>query len=129
LPNGALSTGVIMNYTAQDNFRMDLKIAVKDGTDIEFARKVAVEAMLQHPNVLKDPAPMVKVAELTGDGPVIVLWPRIQIKPYDPKQPRLMEADYYSVYFGVRELVYTAFVKNNIQTPDTTFEGVVHNVN
>lgn len=64
----------------------------------------------------------VKVTELTGDGPVLVLWPRIKIKPYDPQNPRQMEADYYSVYFGVRKAVYDAFVLNDIPTPSNTFE-------
>lgn len=127
VPNGALSTGVITNYTSEDNFRIDIRAALKDGTDIDFARKVALEALVDHPDIIKDPAPDVKLAELTGDGPVIVIRPRIKIKPYDIKNPRQMEADYYSVYFGAREMIYNAFVKNGIQTPDLTHEIVVHN--
>lgn len=122
LPNGALSTGVIVNYTDQENFRIDIKVAIKDETDFEWARKVAIEAMKAHPDVIDDPAPNVRITELTGDGPVLVLWPRIKIKPYDKRNPRQIEADYYSVYFGVRERVYKAFVENGIQTPDATLE-------
>lgn len=127
LPNGALSTGVIVNYTDEDNLRIDIRTAIKDCTDIDFARKVALEAISSHPDIITDPAPDVKLAELTSDGPVIVIRPRIKIKPYDPDNPRQMEADYYSVYFGARELIYNAFVKNGIQTPDATHEVVVHN--
>lgn len=126
IPNGALSTGVITNYTKQDNLRLDIRAAIKDGSDIDLARKVAVEALLEHPNILSNPAPDVKVTELTGDGPVIVIRPRIKIKEYDPENPRQMEDDYYSVYFGARELIYKAFVANGIQTPDSTHEVVVH---
>jgi len=122
LPNGALSTGVINNYTDQDNLRIDIKVPVADYTNVDKARQVAIEAMKTIATVISDPAPDVKVTELTGDGPVLVLWPRIKIKPYDPKNPRQMEADYYSVYFGVRKAVYDAFVLNNIPTPSNTFE-------
>ncbi|SEA31124.1 small conductance mechanosensitive channel [Arachidicoccus rhizosphaerae] len=122
LPNGALSTGVINNYTDQDNLRIDIKVPVADYTNVDKARQVAIEAMKTIATVISDPAPDVKVTELTGDGPVLVVWPRIKIKPYDPKNPRQMEADYYSVYFGVRKAVYDAFVLNNIPTPSNTFE-------
>lgn len=122
MPNGALSTGVINNYTDQDNLRIDIKVPVADYTNVDKAIKVAIEAMKTIPTVLSDPAPNVKITELTGDGPVLVLWPRIKIKPYDAANPRQMEADYYSVYFGVRKAVYDAFVLNNIPTPSTTFE-------
>ena len=122
LPNGALSTGVINNYTDQDNLRIDIRVPVADYTNVDKATKIAIEAMKSIPTVISDPAPEVKVTELTGDGPVLVLWPRIKIKPYDPKNPRQMEADYYSVYFGVRKAVYDAFVLNDIPTPSNTFE-------
>lgn len=122
IPNGALSTGVINNYTDQENLRIDIKVPVADYSDIEKARRVAIEAMLSIPTVLRDPAPDVRVTELTSDGPVLVLWPRIKVKEYDRKNPRQMEADYYSVYFGVRQAVYEAFVRNDISTPSNTFE-------
>lgn len=122
MPNGALSTGVINNYTDQDNLRIDIRVPVADYTNVDKAKQVAIEAMKTIPTVIADPAPDVKVTELTGDGPVLVLWPRIKIKPYDPANPRQMEADYYSVYFGVRKAVYDAFVLNNIPTPSNTFE-------
>jgi len=122
MPNGALSTGVINNYTDQDNLRIDIKVPVADYTNVDKAIKVAIEAMKTIPTVISDPAPNVKVTELTSDGPVLVLWPRIKVKPYDAANPRQMEADYYSVYFGVRKAVYDAFVLNNISTPSNTFE-------
>lgn len=119
LPNGALSTGVINNYTRQENLRIDLTITVADDTDVQRARKIAVEAMIAQPNVISDPAPDIKVTELKDNGIKLVLWPRIRIKSYDPKNPRQMEADYYSVYFGVQEAVKTAFQEHGIKKPAT----------
>ncbi|MCO5248498.1 MAG: mechanosensitive ion channel family protein [Chitinophagales bacterium] len=122
LPNGALSTGVVNNFTDQENLRIDIKVPVADYTDVDKAIQVAIEAMKTVPCVISDPEPGVRIAELTGDGPLLVLWPRIKVKPYDPANPRQMEADYYTVYFGVRKAVYDAFLKNGIATPSSTLE-------
>lgn len=122
IPNGTLSTGVINNYTDQNNLRIDIKVPIADYTNVDKAMKVAIEAMKTVPTVLSDPAPNVKITELTGDGPVLVLWPRIKVKQFDPENPRQMEADYYSVYFGVRKAVYDAFIQNDIPTPSSTLE-------
>lgn len=122
IPNGTLSTGVINNFTDQKDLRIDIKVPIADYTNVDKATKVAIQAMQSVPTVLSDPPPNVKVTELTGDGPVLVLWPRIKVKKYDPKNPRQMEADYYSVYFGVRKAVYDAFILNDIPTPSSTLE-------
>src|SRR5690606_26325526 len=55
LPNGALSTGSITNYTAHGNLRVDLTIAVDLTVSIEEARRIATQAMLSHPKVLEQP--------------------------------------------------------------------------
>ncbi|HEU0196928.1 MAG TPA: mechanosensitive ion channel family protein [Nevskiaceae bacterium] len=120
LPNGALSTGVITNYTKQANLRIDLTIPVSDGTDVATARQIAVEAMRTHPLVLSDPPPDVKVKQVTNSGITLVLWPRIRIPDYDHQNARQREADYYSVYFGVQELVKTAFQKHGIAMPESS---------
>lgn len=117
LPNGKLSTGVITNLTDQENLRIDMHFPVADDTDIDLARKVAVEAMKAHPNVIDHPAPDVKVKKIEKEGMILVLFPRITIKPYDTENPRQMEADYYSVFFGVREAVKKAFQQNGIERP------------
>ncbi|HEX7339339.1 MAG TPA: mechanosensitive ion channel family protein [Rhodanobacteraceae bacterium] len=117
LPNGALSTGVITNYTKRDHLRIDLPMPVPHGTDIDLARKVAIEAMQAHPMVMADPAPQVKVKQVKDSGIVLVLWPRIKVKDYDATHPRQMEADYYNVYFGVQELVKKAFQQHGITGP------------
>lgn len=117
IPNGPLSTGVITNYTDQDSLRIDLQVSVSHGTNVEKARQVAIEAMKAHPNVISEPAPDVKVAQITDAGIILALWPYIRIKPYDANNPRQMEGDYYSVFFGIQEAVKTAFQQNSIGAP------------
>jgi len=108
LPNGPLSTGVITNYTTHGNLRVDLVMAVALDVDVAHARRVATEAMLQHPKVLQTPAPEVSVLKV-GDGMT-----SLAIRPYT------VQADYWDVYFGVQELVKKAFDEQGIAGPVPT---------
>lgn len=108
LPNGALSTGVITNYTTHGNLRVDLTIAIALDVDIDKARAVAIAAMLSHPKVLKTPNPEVSVLKV-GDGMT-----SLAIRPYT------LQTDYWDVYFGAQELVKKAFDAHHIEGPVPT---------
>lgn len=108
IPNGPLSTGIITNYTTHGNLRVDLTMAIALNQDIDTARKVATEAMLSHPKVLKSPAPEVSVLKV-ADGMC-----SLAIRPYT------LQSDYWDVYFGVQELVKKAFDTNGIEGPTPT---------
>lgn len=108
LPNGALSTGVITNYTTHGNLRVDLSLAIALDADIDKARTVATAAMLTHPKVLQQPAPEVSVLKV-ADGMTT-----LAVRPYT------LQADYWDVYFGVQELVKKAFDAQGIAGPVPT---------
>jgi small conductance mechanosensitive channel len=105
LPNGPLSTGVITNFNTHGNLRVDLTIAIAPDVPVERARTVAIQAMQQHPKVLQEPKPEVSVLKV-ADGMT-----SLAIRPYTT------QADYWDVYFGVQELVKTAFDTNSIAGP------------
>ncbi|MFT3949847.1 MAG: mechanosensitive ion channel family protein [Agriterribacter sp.] len=105
LPNGPLSTGVITNFNTHGNLRVDISMAIAPEISIDKARAVAVQAMLSHPKVLKDPAPEVSVMKV-GDGMTT-----LAIRPYTT------QGDYWEVFFGVQEAVKTAFDLNGIAGP------------
>lgn len=117
LPNGALSTGVITNYTSQENLVVDIKIPIDYSADLDLAKKVAIDAMLSHPKVLKDPAPSIAVVEMNTSAIVLGLGPRIKVKPYAENNPREMQGDYGDVFVGVIERVQRAFALNHISSP------------
>ncbi len=127
LPNGKLVTNKVTNYSRQGNLRVDITIPVAHGTDVEKARKIAVEVMENHPNVISNPAPDIKVLETNDNGQVLVIWPRMKIEAYNERDPRAMERAYYSLFFGVREKVKHAFNENGIQSPDPTVNIVKKN--
>lgn len=105
LANGAVSTGTIINYTTHGNLRVDTTLAIAPDQDIDKARKLAVDAMLSHPKVLKTPAPEVNVLKI-GDGMVT-----LAVRPYT------LQADYWDVFFGVQELIKKAWDDGGIQGP------------
>lgn len=114
LPNGALSTGVVTNYTAADNLRIDMKIPLDGRLDIDNARQLAVDVMLSHPDVIKDPKPEVMITDISKDGINLVLCPRIKVADYDPSNPRQVETSYYNVFYGVQEMMIKAFKSHQI---------------
>lgn len=105
LPNGALSTGVIINYTTSGSLRVDIPIAIAPSTSIEQARQVAIRTMLQHPLVLKSPAPEVVVTKI-GDGMVTL-----------SMRPSAQQPDYPTVFVEIQEMVKNAFDANGIEGP------------
>jgi small conductance mechanosensitive channel len=105
LANGALSTGTIVNYTTHGNLRVDIVMAIDPSINIEKARKVAIDAMLSMPEVLKTPAPEVNVLKV-GDGMTT-----LAIRPY------CTQDDYWTVYFGGQEAIKNAFDANAIAGP------------
>ena len=108
LPNGALSTGIITNYTNSGFLRVDLSMAIAPDADIDKARRVAIDAMLEHPKVLKNPMPEVSVNKV-GDGMVT-----LAVRPYT------VQPDYWDVYFGVQEMVKKAWDTNGVAGPTPT---------
>lgn len=73
VPNSAISTDIVDNYSQATNRRLDWNISISYGDDIDVARKAILEMLAADSRVLKEPAaPMVAVKEL-GDNAVILL--------------------------------------------------------
>jgi len=105
LPNGALSTGTITNFSTQGHLRVDISMGIAMDSDIDNARIVALQALRQTPKVLENPAPEVAVSQV-GEGMIT-----LAIRPYAQQE------DYWTVYFGAHEMVKKAFDKNGIKPP------------
>jgi small conductance mechanosensitive channel len=69
IPNGILANGNIINFTAEGIARVDVNFGIAYNADIKKAREVLLEAMKNHPNVMKYPEPFVGVSSL-GDSAV-----------------------------------------------------------
>jgi small conductance mechanosensitive channel len=105
LPNGALSTNTIANYTTHGSLRVDITMAIAPDMDIEKAKKVAIQTIIAHPKVLQTPAPEVNALKV-GDGMVT-----LAIRPY------CVQTDYWDVFFGCTEMIKRAFEQEGIHAP------------
>ncbi len=105
MPNGPLAGGTITNLTTKEHLRVDLVVGIGYSENIKAARDAIMEAMVNHPKVLQDPAPSVNVLEL-GDSSV-----NLAVRPY------AKTADYWDVYFGVTEAAKEALDKAGIEIP------------
>lgn len=108
LPNGALSTNTISNYTAHGNLRVDITMAIAPSNDLEKVKSVTLHVLQQHPKVLQTPAPEVNVLK-AADGMLT-----LAIRPY------CVQADYWDVFFGCTENIVAAFAKEGIEGPTPT---------
>jgi len=105
IPNGALSNGNIVNFSRAGKFRVDLTIGISYNADIDQAKAILLEVMAKDPNVLTDPAPMVRVSEL-ADSSV-----NLAVRPWTTP------ATYWDVYFNTLENSKKALDKAGIEIP------------
>lgn len=105
IPNGALSNGNIINYTAEGTRRVDLVFGVGYDSDIKKTKTVLMDVLTSHPKVLSDPAPTVNVSEL-ADSSI-----NFAVRPWSKAE------DYWDVYFDVTENVKEALDTAGIEIP------------
>jgi small-conductance mechanosensitive channel len=64
VPNSELITGVVKNWTHANTLgRINIKVSVSYGCDAERAMQILKECTIEHPDVLKQPAPAVQLSE------------------------------------------------------------------
>ena len=105
VPNGALSNGSIVNYSAQPWVRVDLVVGISYGADIDQAEAALLEAMAGHDKVLVDPAPFVGVMELADSAVNLAV------------RPHCKPEHFWDVYFGVTELAKKTLDAHGISIP------------
>lgn len=98
LPNGALSTGSINNFSSETRRRVDIKIGLAYGNNIAEARQVIMGIINSDSRILKETEPAIVVSSL-GDSAV-----NVDIKVWVAKE------DYWSVLYDLNEAVYNAIM-------------------
>ncbi|MGH1384366.1 mechanosensitive ion channel family protein [Kordia sp.] len=105
IPNGTLSNGNIINYSAEGVLRVDHVIGVSYDADIKQTKEVLMKIMEAHDKVLKDPAPTVNVSEL-ADSSV-----NFAVRPWTKTE------HYWDVYFDILEDAKVALDAAGIEIP------------
>ncbi len=105
VPNKKIWGDVIKNVTAQKIRRVDLTFGIGYGDDIPLAEKILEAILEEHPKVLDDPEPVVKLHNL-GDSSVDFV-----------ARPWVATDDYWDVYWDVTREVKMRFDREGISIP------------
>ncbi|MCP4293725.1 MAG: mechanosensitive ion channel [bacterium] len=105
IPNGKLTSDVINNVNANGLRRVDMTAGISYDDDMNLAKKLCMEVMVNHPHVLKEPVPVTAISEM-GDSSVNLI-----VRPWT-------HPDYYwDVWFDVTQGIKEAFDANGISIP------------
>jgi small conductance mechanosensitive channel len=105
IPNGGLSTNVVVNYNNRQTRRIDMIIGVEYGTDYEFAKSTIKDILQSDGRILSEPAPFIGLKTLNESSVDILI--RVWVKT----------SEYWDVYFNLNEQVYKIFGKKGIGIP------------
>lgn len=105
LPNGALSSGNIVNFSEKDLRRVDLTFSVA-GNDPEQVRSLVLGVCAAEPLVLESPEPFARITEYgAGNGTKVTL------------RAWCANANYWDCYFNLLSAMNRTFEANGIVIP------------
>lgn len=106
VPNGALSSGNVINYSKKDTRRVDFEFSIAYSADFDTAKEIVLGILSADARVLSEPAtPFVKMGSHGASS--IVIKARVWAK----------SGDYWGIYFDTLEAVKKAFDEKGIEIP------------
>jgi small conductance mechanosensitive channel len=75
VPNNKIWHDVITNATGVDQRRVDMEFGIGYADDVDKAQAVLEEIVANHPKVLKEPEPIIKVHTLADSSVNFICWP------------------------------------------------------
>ena len=103
VPNSQIANEKIINYTSEEERRVDWKFTASYDAPVEAVKKAVEDVLSSHPLVQVTPAPFVRVSNY-GDSAI-----EYTVRAW------CANGDYWTVYFDVMEQVKVAFDKNGIE--------------
>jgi len=105
IPNGSLSNGSLINYSAKETRRVDLTFSTGYENDISHVKEILNKIVENHKLILKDPEPFIGVSAHSASSIdfVVRVWCRTE--------------NYWSIYHDLLEEVKITFDKENISIP------------
>ena len=105
IPNGALSSGTVTNYSREDTRRVDWVIGVEYGENYDKVESTVRRILAADSRILNAPAPFVALHALDASSVNIVI--RVWVK----------SSDYWGIYFDMNKTIYTVFNEEGIGFP------------
>ena len=105
IPNGPLSTGALINYSAESTRRIDWTYGISYGDNVEDLKKAIQDFISEDPRILKGPAPFIGLLAFANNSVNFTV--RVWVN----------SADYWDVFFDMNEKVYTKFADYELHIP------------
>ena len=105
IPNGAMSSGVITNYSRMETRRVDWTVGVDYGEDIDKVKRIVEGLIAADSRILQTPAPVIALQALDASSV------NVTIRVWVPN------AEYWDVYFEMNKKIYDEFNKQGIDFP------------
>ena len=114
IPNGGLSTGIMKNYSKEENRRVDWEFGIAYGDSYDKAKAVLTRLIEADQRILKDPTNFIGLTSLGESSVNIVV--RAWVKA----------PDYWGVFFDMNEKVYKTFAEENLNIPFPQMDVHLH---
>ena len=105
IPNGALSSGTVTNYSREDTRRVDWVIGVEYGENYDKVEGTVRRIISEDSRILNTPEPFVALHALDASSVNVVI--RVWVK----------SGDYWGVYFDMNKKIYSVFNEEGIDFP------------
>jgi small conductance mechanosensitive channel len=105
IPNGGLSSNIIVNYNEQKTRRVEWVIGVDYGTDYDKAKSVILGVLKADKRILTAPKPLIVLKTLNESSV------DIQIRVW------VNLSDYWDVHYNINEQIYKTFAAQGIGIP------------
>lgn len=115
IPNGTVMNSEIINYSVNDNRRVDFTFSAPYGTDVAHVREILLEEAGKHALVFKDPAPFCRLSKQNDSSLDFVL--RVWTK----------KEDYWTVNFDLLETINNRLKAEGIVVPYKTIDVNITN--
>jgi small conductance mechanosensitive channel len=116
IPNGGLATGSLINYSTEEQRRVDFTFGIGYNDEIDNAKQVLMNIISGDERIFKEPEPFIAVSELADSS--VNLAVRVWAK----------SSDYWDIYFDMLEKVKKEFDKEGISIPYPQTDMHVYNV-
>jgi small conductance mechanosensitive channel len=105
IPNAKISGDNIINYSAEENRRVDMTVGVAYDADLSKVRDVLHDIISKDERIMADPAPLIVVGELADSSVnfIVRVWTRT--------------GDYWAVNFDMNETIKNRFDEAGIGIP------------
>ncbi len=105
VPNGSITGGTIINYSANDTRRIDMVFGIGYDDDIKQAKQLFERLLSEEKRILDDPAPLIAVSELAESSVNFIL------------RPWVRSDDYWPVYYDLTERLKVECDRAGISIP------------